>query len=50
MKKEQIVDMIGEAPDNYVKDAKKYKKKRRVPRCEVDGRHCGGSCACDSGE
>lgn len=32
MKKEQIVDMIGEAPDNYVKDAKEYKKKRRIPR------------------
>ena len=31
MKKEQIVDMIGEAPDNYVKDAKEYKKKRRIP-------------------
>ncbi len=32
MKKEQIVDMIGGAPDNYVKDAKEYKKKRRIPR------------------
>ena len=32
MKREQIVDMIGEAPDNYVKDAKEYKKKRRIPR------------------
>lgn len=32
MKKEQLVDMIGEAPDNYVKDAKEYKKKRRIPR------------------
>jgi len=32
MKKEQIVDMIGEAPDNYIKDAKEYKKKRRIPR------------------
>lgn len=32
MKKEQIVDMIGEAPDHYVKDAKDYKKKRRIPR------------------
>ncbi|MBR3999472.1 MAG: hypothetical protein IKI93_14160 [Clostridia bacterium] len=32
MKKEQIVDMIGEAPDNYVKDAKEYKKKRRIPK------------------
>ncbi len=32
MKKEQIVDMIGEAPDNYVKDAKEYRKKRRTPR------------------
>ncbi|MBR4961575.1 MAG: hypothetical protein IKY52_11830, partial [Clostridia bacterium] len=32
MKKEQIVDMIGEAPDEYVKDAKEYKKKRRIPR------------------
>ncbi len=31
MKKEQIVDMIGEAPDRYVKDAKTYKK-RRIPR------------------
>ena len=27
MKKEQIVDMIGEAPDSYVKDAKEYKKR-----------------------
>ena len=32
MKKEQIVDMIGDAPDEYVKDAKEYKKKRRIPR------------------
>ncbi len=32
MKKEQIVDMIGEAPDEYVRDAKEYKKKRRIPR------------------
>ena len=32
MKKDQIADMIGEAPDQYVKDAKEYKKKRRVPR------------------
>lgn len=32
MKKEQIVDMIGAAPDNYVKDAKEYKKKRRIPK------------------
>ena len=32
MKKEQIVDMIGEAPEEYVKDAKEYKKKRRIPR------------------
>lgn len=32
MKKEQIVDMIGEAPDNYVKDAKESGKKRRIPR------------------
>ena len=32
MKKEQIVDMIGEAPDENVKDAKEYKKKRRLPR------------------
>ncbi len=32
MKKEQIVDMIGEAPDQYVKDAKEYKKKRRRSR------------------
>lgn len=31
MKKEQIVDMIGEAPDEYVKDAKEHKKKRRIP-------------------
>lgn len=32
MKKEQIVDMIGDAPDEYVKDAKEYKKKHRIPR------------------
>ncbi len=32
MKKEQIVDMIGEAPDEYVKDAKEYQKKRRFSR------------------
>jgi len=32
MKKEQIIDMVGEAPDEYVKDAKEYKKKRRIPR------------------
>ena len=32
MKKEQLIDMIGEAPDHYVKDAKAYKKKRRLPR------------------
>ena len=32
MKKEQIIDMIGEAPDHYVKDAKEYQKKRRIPR------------------
>lgn len=32
MKKEQIIDIIGEAPDHYVKDAKEYKKKRRIPR------------------
>lgn len=32
MKKEQIIDMIGEAPDHYVKDAKEYKKKHRIPR------------------
>ena len=32
MKKEQIVDMIGEAPDEYVKDAKESGKKRRIPR------------------
>lgn len=31
MRKEQLVDMIGEAPDEYVKDAKEYKKKRRIP-------------------
>lgn len=31
MKKEQIIDIIGEAPDHYVKDAKEYKKKRRIP-------------------
>lgn len=31
MKKEQIMDMIGDAPDHYVKDAKTYKK-RRIPR------------------
>ncbi len=31
MKKEQIVDMIGEAPDKFVKDAKEYKK-RPIPR------------------
>ncbi|MBE6551702.1 MAG: serpin family protein [Ruminococcaceae bacterium] len=30
MKKEQIVDMIGEAPDKYVKDAKEHKGKRRI--------------------
>ncbi len=29
MKKEQIVDMIGEAPEEYVRDAKEYRKKRR---------------------
>lgn len=28
MKKEQIIDMIGEAPDHYVKDAKIYRKRR----------------------
>jgi len=28
VKKEQILDMIGEAPDEYVKDAKEYRKKR----------------------
>ena len=32
MKKDQIIDMIGEAPDQYVKDAREYKKKHRVPR------------------
>ncbi len=32
MKKEQIVDMIGEAPEEYVRDAKEYKKKRSIPR------------------
>ena len=32
MRKEQIVDMIGEAPNEYVKDAKEYKKTRRIPR------------------
>ncbi|MBE6613067.1 MAG: serpin family protein [Ruminococcaceae bacterium] len=32
MKKEQILDMIGEAPEEYVKDAKEYKKRRRIPR------------------
>lgn len=31
MKKEQIIDMIGEAPDHYVKDAATYKK-RRIPQ------------------
>ena len=31
MKKEQILDMIGEAPDEYVKDAGEHKK-RRLPR------------------
>ncbi len=31
MKKEQIVDMIGEAPDEYVKDANDFKKKRKIP-------------------
>lgn len=31
MRKEQIVDMIGEAPDHYVKDAKESAKKRRIP-------------------
>lgn len=32
MKKEQIVDMIGEAPENYVQDAKEYRKIRRIRR------------------
>lgn len=32
MKKEQLVDMIGEAPENYVQDAGKRGKKRRVSR------------------
>ncbi|MBR6709831.1 MAG: hypothetical protein IKL84_09185, partial [Clostridia bacterium] len=32
MKKDQILDMIGEAPDHYVKDAKEHTKKRRFPR------------------
>jgi hypothetical protein len=31
VKKEQIIDMIGEAPDHYVKDATTYKK-RRIPQ------------------
>ena len=31
MKKEQILDMIGEAPDEYVNDASEHKK-RRIPR------------------
>ena len=31
MKKEQILDMIGEAPDEYVRDASEHKK-RRLPR------------------
>lgn len=31
MRKEQIIDMIGDAPDHYIKDAKTYKK-RRIPR------------------
>ena len=32
MKKEQILDMIGDAPDEYVKDAGEHKKRRRLPR------------------
>lgn len=32
MKKEQIVDMIGEAPEKYVQDAGNRRKKRRVSR------------------
>ena len=32
MKKEQILDMIGQAPDAYVKDASEHKKRRRIPR------------------
>ena len=32
MKKEQILDMIGEAPDDYVKDAAEHQKRRRLPR------------------
>lgn len=32
MKKEQIIDMIGESPDKYVKDAGKAGKKHRIPR------------------
>ena len=31
MKKEQIVDMIGEAPDEYVRDAKESGKKHPIP-------------------
>jgi len=32
VKKEQLLDMIGEAPGRYVKDAKEAAKKRRIPR------------------
>ena len=32
MKKEQIVDMIGEAPDEYVREAAQNPKKHRIPR------------------
>ena len=39
MKKEQIVDMIGEAPDKYVKDAKESYASKELslywhPECE----------------
>lgn len=32
MNKEQIMDMIGEAPDQYVQDAQEFRKKRRPRR------------------
>lgn len=32
MKKEQILDMIGEAPERYVKDAREPRVKHRIPR------------------
>ncbi len=30
MKKEELLDIIGEAPDEYIKDAKEFKKKHRT--------------------